>query len=81
MDTGSPSYKMPLWPLPPLLALGALGYVFTQQSGLLLEVTLITMAIGLVYWAVVILPQKGRAWTLRDAPAGEEPERVQAAAE
>jgi amino acid transporter len=69
------TYKMPLWPLPPLLALASLGYVFTQQTRLLLEVTLITMGIGLVYWAVVILPQKGRAWNLRqaavDGPDGE----------
>lgn len=64
-------YKMPLWPLPPVLALAALGYIFTQQTRLLLEVTIITMAIGLVYWAVVILPQKGRAWTLRQ-PAFDE---------
>lgn len=64
-------YKMPLWPLPPLLALAALGYIFTQQTRLLLEVTLITMAIGFVYWAVVILPQKGRAWTLRQPSVDE----------
>jgi amino acid transporter len=62
------TYKMPAWPLPPLLALAALGYVFTQQARLLLEVTLITMAIGLVYWLVVLLPQKGKAWTLLQAP-------------
>jgi len=66
------SYKMPLWPLPPLLALASLGYVFTQQTRLLLEVTLITMGVGLVYWAVVILPQRGRAWTLRHAVVDEE---------
>ncbi|GEM_PF-97160 len=71
-------YKMPLWPLPPLLALAALGYVFTQQTRLLLEVTLITMGIGVVYWAIVLLPQRGRAWTLRDAPAGEEHEPARA---
>jgi amino acid transporter len=65
------SYKMPLWPLPPLLALASLGYVFTQQTGLLLQVTLITMGIGLVYWAIVILPQRGRAWSLRDAAVDE----------
>lgn len=75
------SYKMPLWPLPPLLALIALGYVFTQQTGLLLEVTLITMGIGLVYWVVVIWPQKGRAWTLRDAPIDEEAEPMPEVAE
>jgi hypothetical protein len=39
---------MPWWPLPPLLALASLVYVFTQQTAPLLRVTLITMAIGLV---------------------------------
>lgn len=68
------AYKMPLWPLPPLLALAALGYVFTQQTGLLLRVTLVTMGIGLVYWAIVLLPQRGHAWTLREAPSEEEGE-------
>ena len=65
-------YKMPLWPLPPILALASLGYVFTQQTSLLLEVTLITVAIGLLYWALVILPQRGRAWNLRQAAIDEE---------
>jgi amino acid transporter len=66
-------YKMPLWPLPPILALASLGYIFTQQTSLLLKVTLITIAIGLVYWALVILPQRGRAWNLRQAAIDEEP--------
>jgi amino acid transporter len=74
--TAHSSYKMPLWPLPPLLALASLGYVFTQQTSLLLKVTLITMGIGLVYWAVVILPQRGNAWNLRDAAVDEEHERA-----
>jgi hypothetical protein len=36
----------------------------------LLRVTLIIMAIGLVYWLAVILPQRGQAWPLLDAAAG-----------
>ncbi|MGC9156402.1 MAG: APC family permease [Ferrimicrobium sp.] len=59
-------YRMPLWPLPPILAIAGLVYVFTQQTGYLLEVTLITIAIGLLYWLIVILPQKGKAWDLRE---------------
>jgi hypothetical protein len=55
-----------------VLALASLGYIFTQQTSLLLKVTLITIAIGLVYWAVVILPQRGRAWNLRHAAIDEE---------
>jgi amino acid transporter len=69
--TAHSSYKMPFWPLPPLLALASLSYVFTQQTRALLEATLITMSIGLVYWAVVILPQHGRAWALRHATTDE----------
>lgn len=69
--TAHSSYKMPFWPLPPLLALASLSYVFTQQTRPLLEATLITMGIGFVYWAVVILPQRGRAWTLRHATTDE----------
>jgi len=65
-------YKMPLWPLPPILALASLGYIFTQQTSLLLRVTLITIAIGLVYWAIVILPQRGRAWNLLQAAVDED---------
>jgi len=61
---GSP-YRMPLWPVPPLLALAALVYVTTQQTSTALIVTGATIAIGLVYWALYILPQGGRAWSLR----------------
>jgi amino acid transporter len=63
---GSP-YRMPWWPVPPLLALAALVYVTTQQTSTALIVTGATIAIGLVYWAVYILPQGGRAWSLRQA--------------
>jgi amino acid transporter len=69
--TENSPYKMRFWPLPPLLALAALGYVFTQQTALLLKVTLITMGIGLVYWLIVILPQHGKAWSLLDAASSE----------
>jgi len=29
------------------------------------------MGIGLVYWLIVILPQRGRAWHLLDAASSE----------
>lgn len=80
---GSP-YRMPLWPVPPLLALAALVYVTTQQTSTALIVTGATIGIGLVYWAIYILPQGGRAWSLRqpihdhgDLPG---PEKAQAEA-
>jgi amino acid transporter len=59
-------YRMPLFPLPPVLAIAALAYITTKQTQKSLTVTGVTMLIGLVYWAVVIRPQKGRAWNLKD---------------
>src|SRR5262249_59346673 len=41
--TAHSPYKMPLWPLPPLLAIAALVYITTKQTGISLEVTGITM--------------------------------------
>jgi amino acid transporter len=69
--TAHSPYKMPLWPLPPILALVSLGYIFTKQTSLLLQVTLITIGIGILYWLVVIFPQRGRAWNLRQAAIDE----------
>jgi amino acid transporter len=69
--TAHSPYKMPLWPLPPILALLSLGYIFTKQTSLLLWVTLVTIGIGLLYWLVVIFPQRGRAWNLREAVLDE----------
>ena len=64
--TAASPYRMPAWPLPPVLAIAALVYITTKQTQKSLIVTGVTMLIGLVYWAVVIHPQKGRAWNLKD---------------
>jgi amino acid transporter len=64
--TATSPYRMPAWPLPPILAIAALVYITTKQTQKSLLVTGITMLVGLVYWAVVIWPQKGRAWNLRE---------------
>lgn len=64
--TADSPYKMPFWPLPPILALIATAYVGAQQTQTALLVTGATIAIGLVYWAIVILPQGGRAWNLKE---------------
>jgi amino acid transporter len=64
--TDASPYRMPAWPLPPVLAIAALVYITTKQTQKSVLVTGITMLIGLIYWAVVIRPQKGRAWNLKD---------------
>ena len=44
----------------------AMGVAACEQTQKSLLVTGVTMLIGLIYWAVVIHPQKGRAWNLKD---------------
>ncbi|HEX5149700.1 MAG TPA: APC family permease, partial [Candidatus Limnocylindrales bacterium] len=64
--TANSPYRMPWWPLPPLVALIALVYIVTQQTSTALLVTGGTILIGFVYWLVVIYPQRGRAWNLKE---------------
>lgn len=64
--TADSPYRMPFWPVPPVLALLALLYITAQQSQTALIVTGGTIVIGLVYWAIVLLPQRGKAWTLKE---------------
>jgi amino acid transporter len=58
-------YRMPIWPVPPILALLALLYITAQQSQTALLVTGGTILVGLVYWAIFIYPRRDRAWTLK----------------
>ncbi|MFI5254275.1 MAG: APC family permease [Candidatus Limnocylindrales bacterium] len=64
--TAKSPYRMPWWPLPPLVALVALVYITTQQTTTALLVTGGTVLIGIVYWAIYIYPQRGRAWNLKE---------------
>jgi hypothetical protein len=54
-----------LWPVPPILALLALIYVGTKQPLNLLGIAALEFIGGLVWWAIVVLPQRGKAWTLK----------------
>jgi amino acid transporter len=80
--TTTAPYRMPLWPLPPILAFLGTGFVALQQTQQSLLVTGATVVIGLAYWAVFIRPQGGRAWNLREPlrdETVEEPMPVKAA--
>jgi amino acid transporter len=76
--TDNAPYRMPLWPLPPILAFLGTGYVALQQTTTSLLVAGATVVIGLVYWAIVILPQGGRAWNLREPLRDETVEPIPA---
>lgn len=70
--TAHSPYRMPWWPVPPVLALGALVYVTTEQATKYVVATGVTMAIGLVYYLVYLHPRRDSAWQMRlpvlDAP-------------
>jgi amino acid transporter len=74
--TRTSPYQMPWWPLPPLLALAGTGYIASQQTSKSLVVAGVTVLIGLFYWAVFILPQRGRAWNLKEPLFDETVEAV-----
>lgn len=63
-------YKMPWWPLPPAVVIVATVYVAYQ--GILADarpilISIVTMAIGIVYYYIYISPRKETRWTLPDA--------------
>jgi amino acid transporter len=69
-----PHYRMPLWPLWPVIGLGGVVYVLTQQN---LRDVLLVLGIGLVseiYYFAYIHPRRTTRWVLLEAPveAGEE---------
>jgi amino acid transporter len=57
-------YQMPLWPIPPLIALGALFYITLEQSLIAWGVTGMTALIGLAYYVIYLWPRRGRAWRM-----------------
>jgi amino acid transporter len=65
--TGSTSrspYKMPGWPLPPLLALGALAYVIYEQTLSLWIAPSMLSVIAVGYYFLYLWPRRDRAWQM-----------------
>lgn len=62
---GNGHYRMPGWPIPPLIALGALVYITTEQTAIALTVTGLTALISIIYYVVYLLPRRGTAWEMR----------------
>jgi len=65
-------YKMPLWPLWPIIALVGVGYVISQQ-GWKDIVIVVGAAVGaLIYYYGYLWPRRGRKWIMLDV-VEEEP--------
>jgi amino acid transporter len=58
-------YKMPWWPLVPILAILALVYVVTQQPWELLRITIIELGVGLSWWLLFVMPRRHEVWLLK----------------
>jgi len=73
-STARPGYRMPLWPLPPVVVLLISAYVIYQNITTAiapLVVSLVTLLVGVAWYYLFIHPRRGERWTLPD-PQDEE---------
>jgi amino acid transporter len=69
-------WRMPLWPLPPLVALAGVAVTVALQSGRDLAIVAGILAAGLLYEAAYLRPRRDTHWLLLDPPAGDEAVRT-----
>jgi hypothetical protein len=62
---------MPLWPLPPVVALAGVAVTVVLQTTRDLAIVAAILAAGVVYDAVYLRPRRDTHWILLDPPVGE----------
>ena len=65
----SAGYRMPLWPLPPIIVIAMMAYVTYQLATTALSqllVAAVTLLIGVVYYYVFLHPRRDERWLLAD---------------
>jgi amino acid transporter len=72
--------KMPLWPVPPVIALVGVIAVLTKQKGSDLWLCAGIFAAALLYYFLFVRPRSDRYWTVPGAEADTEPEAAAGAA-
>jgi amino acid transporter len=65
-------WRMPLWPLPPLVALAGVAATVALQRGRDLAVVAGILAAGLLYEAAYLRPRRATHWLLLDPPAADD---------
>ncbi len=65
--------KMPLWPVPPVIALAGVVIALTKQKGSDLWLCVGIFAAALVYYFLFVRPRSGRYWTVSGAVPDTEP--------
>jgi amino acid transporter len=71
--------KMPLWPVPPVIALAGVVVCLTKQKGSDLWLCAGIFAAALLYYFLFVRPRSGRYWTVSGAVPDTEPETAAAA--
>ena len=64
-------YRMPFWPVAPLIALVGTVVAITQQKQLDLVIVGAIIVIGLIYYLVFLEPRKDRYWNMTTDPNAE----------
>jgi amino acid transporter len=73
--------KMPLWPVPPVIALAGVVVALTKQKGSDLWLCAGIFAAALIYYFLFVRPRTGRYWTVSGALPDTEPAATADAAE
>ncbi|MFF3596922.1 APC family permease [Kitasatospora indigofera] len=60
----TPAWRMPLWPVVPLVTIGVLAYSLTQQSLRDLLITGAVLLVGIAYWFGYLRPRSATHWVL-----------------
>jgi amino acid transporter len=64
-------WRMPLWPVPPIIALGGVVIALTQQKASDLEIVAAIFAVGLIYYYAFLRPRQDRYWKMTTDPNKE----------
>jgi amino acid transporter len=64
-------YRMPFWPVPPLIALVGTVIAITQQKLTDLVIVAIIAIVGIAYYFLYIEPRKDRMWSMTTDPGAE----------
>ncbi|MBV9604202.1 MAG: APC family permease [Solirubrobacterales bacterium] len=64
-------FRMPLWPLPPVIALVGVGLALSQQKGSDLIICAAIFVGGIVYYFVFLAPRSDRYWSHLTVPEHE----------
>jgi amino acid transporter len=71
-------FRMPLWPVPPVLALIGVGIAISQQKVTDLLIVAGILAVGAIYYALFLRPRSSTHWHAPEAPLTvEDPGRGQ----